>query len=60
LVAAGHSLLKSILPQNPWLKKCRNARVVEMRSTYPVYFPPRRASGDGVLLVGDAARVNEL
>jgi menaquinone-9 beta-reductase len=55
-----HSLLKSILPQNPWLKEMlRNARVVEMRSTYPVYFPPRRASGDGVLLVGDAARVNE-
>jgi flavin-dependent dehydrogenase len=55
-----HSLLKSILPQNPWLKEIlRNARVVEMRSTYPVYFPPRRASGDGVLLVGDAARVNE-
>ena len=31
----------------------------EMRSTYPVYFPSRRAYGDGVLLVGDAARVNE-
>jgi flavin-dependent dehydrogenase len=30
-----------------------------MRSTYPVYFPPRRAYADGVLLVGDAARVNE-
>jgi flavin-dependent dehydrogenase len=33
--------------------------VSEMRSTYPVYFPPRRTYGDGVLLVGDAARVNE-
>ena len=54
------SLLKSILPQNPWLKEMlRGARVIEMRSTYPVYFPPRRAYGDGVLLVGDAARVNE-
>ena len=54
------SLLRSILPRNPWLKEMlRSARVVEMRSTYPVYFPPRRASGDGVLLVGDAARVNE-
>ena len=31
----------------------------EMRSTYPVYFPPRRAYADGVLLVGDAARVSE-
>jgi geranylgeranyl reductase family protein len=54
------SLLKSILPQNPWLKEMlRNGSVSEMRSTYPVYFPPRRAYADGVLLVGDAARVNE-
>jgi geranylgeranyl reductase family protein len=54
------SLLESILPQNPWLKEIlRSARVVEMRSTYPVYFPPRRVYADGVLLVGDAARVNE-
>jgi menaquinone-9 beta-reductase len=54
------SLLKAILPQNPWLKELlRGARVIEMRSTYPVYFPPRRAFGDGVLLVGDAARVSE-
>jgi len=53
-------LLRSILPQNPWLKKMlRGATVSEMRSTYPVYFPPRRAYTDGVLLVGDAARVNE-
>jgi flavin-dependent dehydrogenase len=28
-------------------------------SVYPVYFPPRRSYGHGVLLVGDAARVNE-
>jgi flavin-dependent dehydrogenase len=34
-------------------------RVSEMRSTYPVYSPPRRAFGEAVLLVGDAARVNE-
>jgi geranylgeranyl reductase family protein len=54
------SLLKSILPQNPWLKEMlRNGCVSEMRSTYPVYFPPRRAYADGVLLVGDAARVSE-
>ena len=54
------SLLKSILPQNPWLKELlRSGFVSEMRSTYPVYFSPRRAYGDGVLLVGDAARVNE-
>ena len=55
-----HSLLQSILPQNPWLKEMlRSGSGSEMRSTYPVYFPPRRAYADGVLLVGDAARVNE-
>src|SRR4249920_2685739 len=54
------SLLESILPQNPWLKEIlRSGFVSEMRSTYPVYFSPRRTYGDGVLLVGDAARVNE-
>ena len=54
------SLLKSILPQNPSLREIlRGGPVNEMRSTYPVYFPPRRAYGDGVLLVGDAARVSE-
>ena len=54
------SLLKSVLSQNPSLREIlRSASVKEMRSTYPVYFPPRRAYGDGVLLVGDAARVSE-
>jgi geranylgeranyl reductase family protein len=53
-------LLKSILPQNPSLREMlRSASVNQMRSTYPVYFSPRRAYGDGVLLVGDAARVSE-
>jgi menaquinone-9 beta-reductase len=53
-------LLKSILPQNPSLREIlRSGSVNEMRSTYPVYFPPRRAYGDGVLLAGDAARVSE-
>jgi geranylgeranyl reductase family protein len=53
-------VLNSCLPQNPWLKKfLRGERVSEIHSTYPVYFSPRRAYGDGVLLVGDAARVNE-
>jgi geranylgeranyl reductase family protein len=53
-------VLRSVLPQNPWLKNMlRSGKVSEMRSTYPVYFPPRRAYGDGILLVGDAARVNE-
>jgi geranylgeranyl reductase family protein len=54
------SLLNSILPQNPSLREIlRSGSVNEMRSTYPVYFPPRRAYADGVLLVGDAARVSE-
>jgi flavin-dependent dehydrogenase len=34
-------------------------RVSEIRSTYPVYFPPRRSYADGALLVGDAVRVSE-
>jgi geranylgeranyl reductase family protein len=53
-------LLDTCLPKNSRLEEIlRCARVSEMRSTYPVYFPPRRVYGDGVLLVGDAARVNE-
>jgi geranylgeranyl reductase family protein len=53
-------LLNSILPQNPSLREIlRSGSVSEMRSTYPVYFPPRRAFGEGVLLVGDASCVNE-
>ncbi len=55
------SLLESHLPRNPCLKAIlqRSQPMGAARSTYPVYFPPRRAVGDGVLLVGDAARVNE-
>jgi geranylgeranyl reductase family protein len=53
-------LLNTCLRQNSWLKEIlRGARISEMRSTYPVYFPPRRAYGEGILLVGDAARVSE-
>jgi menaquinone-9 beta-reductase len=53
-------LLDTCLPQNSRLEQIlRGARVSEMRSTYPVYFPSRRAHGEGFLLVGDAARVNE-
>src|SRR5262245_35645285 len=37
----------------------RSELVGEARSVYPVYFAPRRSYGDRVLLVGDAARVNE-
>jgi len=53
-------LLEICLPQNSRLKEIlRGAHISEMHSTYPVYFPPRRAYGEEVLLVGDAARVNE-
>jgi menaquinone-9 beta-reductase len=53
-------LLDTCLPQNSRLGEVlRGARVSEMRSTYPVYFRSRRAFDERVLLVGDAARVNE-
>lgn len=55
------ALLEAHLPRNPHLKEI--LRLSEpmgpARSTYPVYFPPRRSVGDGVVLIGDAARVNE-
>jgi geranylgeranyl reductase family protein len=54
------SLLNTQLSRSPWLKEIlRGERLGALRSTYPVYFPPRRAHDDGVVLVGDAARVNE-
>ena len=55
------SLIESQLPGNPYLKEIlqQSERIGEARSTYPVYFPPRRAYDDGILLIGDAARVNE-
>jgi flavin-dependent dehydrogenase len=55
------SLLESHLPRNPYLKAIlqRCEPIGAARSTYPVYFAPRRSVGDGVLLIGDAARVNE-
>jgi geranylgeranyl reductase family protein len=53
-------LVEKFLSENPTLRKilCSD-RVSQMRSTYPLYFPPRRPCADGVLLVGDAARVSE-
>lgn len=55
------ALLDSHLPRNPHLKEILRLSepVGAVRSTYPVYFPPRRSVGDGVMLIGDAARVNE-
>jgi geranylgeranyl reductase family protein len=53
-------LLNSCLTENPWLKEfLRGERVSDIRSTYPVYFSSRRAYDDAVLLIGDAASVNE-
>jgi geranylgeranyl reductase family protein len=54
-------LLQFGLSSNPRLEAIlrRGALAGEARSVYPVYFPPRRSYGDRVLLVGDAARVNE-
>lgn len=55
------SLLESHLPRNPFLKAIleRSEPIGQARSTYPVYFAPRRSVGDRVVLIGDAARVNE-
>ena len=54
-------LLQSCLSLNPHLEAIlrRSQPVGAARSVYPVYFAPRRSYGHGVLLVGDAARVNE-
>jgi geranylgeranyl reductase family protein len=53
-------LLNHCLPQNPWLREIARAKHMgEVRSAYPVSFAPRRVFDEGVLLVGDAARVNE-
>jgi flavin-dependent dehydrogenase len=55
------ALLSSSVRQNPYLKELlrHSERVGVVRSTYPVYFTPRRCYDDGLLLVGDAARVSE-
>ncbi len=54
-------LCESLLPQNPYLRELllSSRQIGSARSTYPVYFKPRRCFADGILFVGDAARVNE-
>ena len=54
-------LLQSCLSLNPHLEAIlrRSQPVGAARSVYPVYFSSRRSYGHRVLLVGDAARVNE-
>ena len=55
------ALLQSHLPRNPYLREILRASepVEAARSTYPVYFPRRRSVDAGLVLIGDAARVNE-
>jgi geranylgeranyl reductase family protein len=54
-------LMESCVALNPHCKEIlrRSQCIGAMRSTYPVYFSPRRSYGERVLLVGDAARVTE-
>ena len=54
-------LSESLLPQNPYLRELllTSRRVGEVKATYPVYFKPRRCLADGIVFIGDAARVNE-
>jgi menaquinone-9 beta-reductase len=54
-------LWESLLPENPYLRELllSSRRVDNARATYPVYFKPRRCVADGILFIGDAARVNE-
>lgn len=54
-------LLESCLYKNPCLKELlRNSELLgDVRSAYPIYFPPRKSFGDSFLLAGDAARVLE-
>jgi menaquinone-9 beta-reductase len=55
------TLLESHLPRNPYLQEIlrHSEPIGAVRSAYPVYFPARRAHANGVVLIGDAARVNE-
>lgn len=55
------ALLHSQVQQNPNLRAVlrESQRIGAARSTYPVYFAPRRCCADRLLLVGDAARVSE-
>lgn len=54
-------LFERVLGRNPHLQFVlrRSSGALDLRSVYPVYFPPRRTVADHALLVGDAARVSE-
>jgi menaquinone-9 beta-reductase len=49
------------LGRNPFLRELMSRAEFspEVRSIFPVYFPPRRSYAEGALLVGDAAQVVE-
>ncbi len=55
------SLLEDCLYKNPYLKEALGEcqRVSEPQSTYPVHTSRRRSSGDGFVLLGDAAYAPE-
>ena len=55
------SILENCLYQNPHLKDAlkESQRASETQSTYPVHTPRRRSSGDGFVLLGDAAYAPE-
>jgi len=55
------SLLEDYLYKNPYLKEAlgESQRVSEPQSTYPVHTSRRRSSGDGFVLLGDAAYAPE-
>jgi flavin-dependent dehydrogenase len=55
------SLLEDCLYKNPYLKEAlgESQRVSEPQSTYPVHSSRRRSSGDGFVLLGDAAYAPE-
>jgi len=51
--------VRAWLAQGPSLNEVAGEPLGAVRSTYPVYFPPRHPCAERVLLVGDAARVSE-
>jgi menaquinone-9 beta-reductase len=54
------ALVEQRFHRNPHLKAAiAPCAIAEVRSIYPLNFVPRRAVGDGFLLVGDAVRVTE-
>jgi geranylgeranyl reductase family protein len=55
------NLLRDSVSQNAYLRAMleQSEIIGEPQWTSPVYFPPRQSYGNGFLLVGDAARVNE-